>query len=437
MLEAANQTDAEHFRTFAVDEVVRAEQPVWEESLSDHVAKRFQRKIVAIPGPNRQVINSAREARAAWNLQRQERMRSLGQSVDQIKSQPLDEAVSRSHPLIDAVGTAFAQHRPLTLSPDSIWLVIEQGFSHHVLENAEHLRARLVRHEGKKELFAQVPDLSLHSFEMGIQQFSQQIREETNQVLHETLVCNFSTTTPEIRTASEVVLMDCFSAYFEYSMMCVCGIPYVTLTGSADDWRSIRERVEVFAAYDLEWWLVRLRPILDELVRSAEGLASTQFWQSIYKPQAVYGGTSITGWIGDLFPYLGDAPRRRRNHIFQIERIDWGIPIKDGVNSFGGGARGVSQKSFPTGLSSAPVGVRLPDDSKNGFDLLGGFLGVTQNQQDLSLSPMIGWAVAEPVVKPAPSAKITPEQLNLSLRQPATPGQSLKEILARRGKKID
>ena len=435
MLEAANKTDAEHSRTFAVDEVIPADQPVWSEVLYNHVAKRFGRKVVAIPGPERLVINSACEARIAWNNRRREGIFATEAHVNKAKPLSLDGVVSSSHPLIDAVGTAFAQHRPLTLSPDSIWLVIEQGFSHHILENAEQFRARLVRHEGKKELLAQIPDLSLQSFEQGIHQFSSQIREETNQVLHETLVCNFSTTTPEIRTASEVVLMDCFSAYFEYSMYCVCGIPYVTLTGSADDWRSIRERVEVFAAYDLEWWLVRLRLILDELVRSAEGFGSTEFWQSIYKPQAVYGGTSITGWIGDLFPYLNDPPRRRRNHVFQFDRSNWGLPVKAGVDSFGG--IGVSGKSFPTGISSAPVNVTLPDGSKISFDLLGGFLGVAQDARDLALSPMIGWAVTEPVVNREAPAKVTVEQRNLSLRQAATPGQSLQEILARRRKKIE
>ena len=45
-----------------------------------------------------------------------------------------------------AVHIAFSQHRPLSLSPDDIWLVIVQGFSHHVAENAQMLRNRLVRH---------------------------------------------------------------------------------------------------------------------------------------------------------------------------------------------------------------------------------------------------------------------------------------------------
>jgi hypothetical protein len=56
------------------------------------------------------------------------------------------------------VSQAFAEHRPLVLTPDCVWLTIEQGFAHHVAENAETLRPRLVRHEGKQELVAAIDE---------------------------------------------------------------------------------------------------------------------------------------------------------------------------------------------------------------------------------------------------------------------------------------
>src|SRR5690349_296604 len=56
------------------------------------------------------------------------------------------------HPLLGAVHLAFAEHRPLVLSPDAIWLTIAQGVAQHVRQNAERLRSRLVRHEDKKRL---------------------------------------------------------------------------------------------------------------------------------------------------------------------------------------------------------------------------------------------------------------------------------------------
>src|SRR5687767_11833147 len=56
------------------------------------------------------------------------------------------------HPFLGAVHCAFASHYPLVLSPDDIWLCIAQGFATHVELNAEALRDRFVRHQGKKAL---------------------------------------------------------------------------------------------------------------------------------------------------------------------------------------------------------------------------------------------------------------------------------------------
>ena len=47
---------------------------------------------------------------------------------------------------------AYADHRPLVLSPDVVWLIISQGFSRYVNAHTEEMRGLLVFHEGKKDL---------------------------------------------------------------------------------------------------------------------------------------------------------------------------------------------------------------------------------------------------------------------------------------------
>src|ERR1700728_559348 len=56
---------------------------------------------------------------------------------------------SAGHGLLHAVHLAYADHRPLALSPDAIWLALAQGFAMHVHANAERLRGKFVRHEGQ------------------------------------------------------------------------------------------------------------------------------------------------------------------------------------------------------------------------------------------------------------------------------------------------
>jgi hypothetical protein len=344
---------------FAVDDVAPAADRIRNEPLSRSLARRFKREVLLVPEPDRPVINP--------------------------------DAGSQAHPLIDAVGTAFSRHYPLRLSPDAVWLVIAQGFSHHICEHSEALRGRLVRHQGRRELTARVEGLTLAEVAGAIDDFSAQIREASDPVLHETLLCDFSTTTPEVRTASEVVLMDTYSSYFQYEMRCVCGIPSITLIGTREDWERIRARVEVLGTYDLEWWVSRLRPILDLIIETVSGRPGRQFWRAIYKPKHVYATTMVTRWIADLFPYLGDAPDRVPNHVFRHERRDWAIPVAQGVST---STRGVATDSFPSGLSSVPVKVSFPDGTTRDLDFVAGFVGVRQTA-DLSLSPVISWSLAE------------------------------------------
>lgn len=291
-----------------------------------------------------------------------------------------------SNPLVGAVHLAFSRHLPLTLSPDAIWLTIIQGFSHHVTENAEALRARLVRHQGRVELVEEIDDLTIEQVSRAVSGFSGQIREATDPVLHETLVSNFSTTTPDMRTASEVALLDTYSHYFEYTiLLCVCGIPSVTLTGSVEDWRRIRERVEVLGTFGLEWWVARLRPILDEFVRAAEGRPDREFWRGIYKYRSLkgpYASDQVTGWLVDLFPYIGDSPGRKRNPVFGEH-----------------GIREVAAGAFPSGLCSVHVKLKIVDGAgqilkTEELELVAGLLGIEQRKDDLAVSPAISWCLA-------------------------------------------
>ncbi len=356
--------------SFAVDGVEPATRPLWSETLEASLARRFQRGIVMLPGEDRAVVNSVWDE-LPENVRSKSDVRNCG---------------SRLHPLIEAVHLAFSQHRPLTISPDSIWLTIAQGFGRHVNANAEMLRGRLVAHEGQRELTTPVPDLSPVNLENAVGDLCAQIRAASDPVIHDTLVCDFSTTTKSIRTASEIAILDAYSSYFKYVFMCVCGIPRVMLEGTLEDWRRIRDRVEVLATFDLEWWVARLRPILDELVTTADGHPTPEFWQAIYKPKKAYASTLATGWITDLFPYLGDTDRRERNPTLQKQRTGWALPVDSGVGL----------KRFPPGLSSVPVTTVLPDGRQQSMDLVGGFFGVIQDSQTLAVSPLIDWSLTEP-----------------------------------------
>jgi hypothetical protein len=291
-----------------------------------------------------------------------------------------------SNPLVEAIHLAFSRHLPLTLSPDAIWLTIMQGFSHHVNQFPEALRGRLVTHQGQRDLVEQIDQWGAKELTAAVSGFSRQIREATDPAIHDALICDFTTTTAEARTASEVAIMDTYSHYFRYTIkMCVCGIPQITLTGSVDDWQRMRERIEIFESFGMDWWVQRLRPILDQFVLAAAGEPEREFWQGMYKFRPRFGpydASMVTGWVVDLFPYLGDQTNRKRNHAFDD-----------------GGKRDVAAGAFPSGLCKVSVRLRLVDNDRRelltrDLDLVAGLFGL--QQLGTSLAPVISWCLIDP-----------------------------------------
>jgi hypothetical protein len=296
-----------------------------------------------------------------------------------------------THGLVNAVYLAFSEHRPLVLTPDALWITIAQGFAHHITNHAEALRSSVVQHKGKITLEAAAVELLTPDHWSGVvQQWSDGIGQHVRKDLYQLMICDFSTTSPVIRTASQVVMMDAFQQYFNYELVCICGIPSIAVKGSVDDWVRIRERVDVMANFHLDWWTDRLKPICDGFIATVQGAPSQRFWKHIYSPQEMYGGPLITGWLADLFPYvkhrITDAPIVR-NPILDIPRTN--LTEKDGLSS----------SAIPTGLSRAPFTLKSGSiDNEKELEIVAGFFGVRQQADNGRLEPEIGWAVVEPDV---------------------------------------
>lgn len=287
-----------------------------------------------------------------------------------------------NHPLLAAVHMAFSQHRPLVLSPDAVWLTIAQGVAHHMAVHGERLRSRFVAHEGKLELVFEcrgwVEGSPENPWAEAFAGWAAQIREHVGSQLHNALICDFSTTGPVERAASEVVMMDVFERYFHYVMCCVCGIPSVTLRGTPGDWERLAEKIEGLERFDLGWWLEHLRPLCAEFVRASRGQSNRNHWQNICKLQKAYGGDVINGWVAKLFPYLrsfAGGPCNRQNPVFDT-------------------GEGFQSLVAPGGLSCVPftwVDLQVPRERP--MEAVAGLVGVSQHHETGALEPRIGWAV--------------------------------------------
>ncbi|HSH05163.1 MAG TPA: DUF4419 domain-containing protein [Anaerolineae bacterium] len=279
------------------------------------------------------------------------------------------------HPFVAALATAFAQHRPLILKPDHIWLLICQGVATHIRQNAETLRHHFVTHDGQLEL-----ELHRDDFIKGnphnpwasvFPKFTQQIKTHIGPA-HDWFIADFSTTEATEKSAYELVLMSSMQAYFRFTMASLCGIPQITLQGTADDWAWMISAIDRFRPLGLDWWLDELHPILTQLAATARGQADIGFWQSIYKFNSSSLGTWIDGWIIKLFPYIRNREQTITNQEFKAIRTT----------------------SFPSGSSSVPFIWHYLD---NQYDMswLTGFMGISQVTTTKALKPEIGWVMID------------------------------------------
>jgi hypothetical protein len=255
------------------------------------------------------------------------------------------------------------------------------------------VRPRLVRHSGKKRLTVTVPGpmpTDAASWTDATARFAKLLADEIDDA--DLFACDFSTSTEVERTVGRIVLLDAYSPYFALWMVCICGIPSITLTGTVEDWRRIRARVDAVAGFGLERWCRSLAPITDEFVRAASGDADPRFWERIYNPVDAYGGDHITGWIARFYPYLTGSTTDVPNGLLDLpigEPRD--VPTAPGHFYEG---PGITSDLVPATLSRVIVNVNDQVAGGNGAVALhGGLVGIAQDP-DGALRPVAGWYLA-------------------------------------------
>ena len=281
---------------------------------------------------------------------------------------------------------AYADHRPLVLSPDMVWLIISQGFSRYVNAHTEEMRDLLVFHEGEMELVTVSDDnilLPNGDWKLLLNDFSACIAKNTKGELADLMTANFSTTGITERIASQVSLMDVVKKYFIYTRIsATCGIPSITLKGSHEDWQKVLDKVRCLKKYNLEKWASDLEDILKEFVKASKGNHNTSFWQSIVKKRRIdqikAGNWCLTdpkkityldGWFLKFFPNaLGETP----------DSVVWNHDMPQEM----------VRVSFRQVLTDPDSGMPLDTIP---MQLWAGFVGVEEDAKTHALSPKIGW----------------------------------------------
>ena len=294
--------------------------------------------------------------------------------------------------LIQGLSIAYQNHFPIIISPDMIWLLILQGYSRYMEKYAEVDREKYVNFEGQKTLYINRSNLQLAFatekdwagiMDECVEKISKHVGKETIANLQS----NFSTTNDTTLVVSQTSIMSAMKQYFKYEVLFAgCGVSYIILEGSLDDWKKIKSKLNYLSKFSLDWWTNHLIPIIDNIIKTKEfydvhkniNNELIEFWKGMIKVKDgydMYRPAILNGWIIKFIPKLDEEKPKLYEELHEKDIPDQIIscPLKiiEIVESIG--------KKFKIVYSC---------------DLTSGFFGMIQDKKTLAVKPVIGYAIA-------------------------------------------
>ena len=263
---------------------------------------------------------------------------TLGYSFD--KNKKLAYIYSKT-PVLNGFYIAHSNHYPIRIRPDDIWLLIVQAFSNHVNANSESLRYYFVNFKGKQGLNVNFSKSSIDQVtKEDLEDFSEQINEQMKNYLGEeilnVLTPNFTTTDYNSSIVCKISIMGAFKKFFTYEMsLCGCGVPYLILEGTAEDYEKLVSKAEKLKQYDFEWYIKRVMPHLEKMVEAKKGNIDIDYFKNMVQNNAETeyvsglsgrGGHNvkvdyIKGWILSFFAYYSEIDKRKGVERFNAKSI--------------------------------------------------------------------------------------------------------------------
>ena len=303
--------------------------------------------------------------------------------------------------LMQGLVFAYKNHYPINVSPDMIWLLILQGYSRFMDKYSELVREKYVNFEGQKTLYINRYGKPINAFSKEdwngvIDECVEQISDHIGKEIVSNLQSDFSTTNAATLLASQASIMSAMKHYFKYEMLGGgCGVSYITLEGSVEDWEKIKSKLNYLSNFALKWWTKHLIPIIDNIIKTKKYYNKNKkinnelvdFWKTMIRIKGkgdLYDPHILNGWIIKFIPNLdGEHPK-----IYEEINENW----------------------IPDQIISCPLNIL--EDNSNGFkvvykcDIASGFFGMIQDKRTLTVKPVIGYAI---VVEEKETSKMTRE----------------------------
>ena len=304
------------------------------------------------------------------------------------------------HPILEGYYQSYAKHIPVTVNPDILWMLIVQGFSRHIDQNAEKLRNKFVDFDGQKTLVVDgdewtIEEITQEGWERTFEEFVELIKKNAGDSMIKIITPTFSTTTPTIVVSSQIAIMSCFKNYFKYIRLYGgCGFPYINLQGTLKDYEDLKGKVEKLYGFDIDDWIKELIIIVDKIIETKKGKVDVDFWKNMIKNKETIeprGSGELTkvenidGWLLNFYPYYKIEDYHNRCEKL-VRRKDFNEPLD------------VKQlKNIPEEMVEVPLIMHHKIyNTDTELTVKTGFLGMIQEKNGLT-KPEIGWFITNKI----------------------------------------
>ncbi|CAL4184395.1 unnamed protein product, partial [Meganyctiphanes norvegica] len=317
--------------------------------------------------------NQLHEKKQDDQYKREKEDEILHQTLEPVLGPDKEVYYDKDWGLFSAVLACYNNHWVLKTAPDDWWTVVNLRIANAINSHgdAEAIRKFFVDHKGKKIIHVSIDStLSNVDYSWLFSQFSSEIRRNIKAPgFVDLMQADFTTTSPQQLIISQIGLMASVKKYFNYGMMCSCGIPGVEMQGTERDWELLIDKLNnletllhpIIHILELEHWFESTKAIFTNLLETYKGEPDKKWWSHILSWDHAYisgfikSGANWSGW----FPYF--------------------LGCKN---------PGKGPNDFPSGLVSVPLHIedrnKYPPVEDNGL-LLAGTLGFTVSVENKKL----------------------------------------------------
>jgi len=205
---------------------------------------------------------------------------------------------------------AWANHYGVVMTPDIMWHTLLSEVVQIVAENPKayaHLFTETP--DQKQTIIIRTPELVVMPLDVLIYSIKKLVPTNTDVFMPE-----FTTTTDSARFARYASFADLVSPYYNY-MMLACGIPYVDVRGTKEDWQKVATCWKAIGGLlpGHEKFFASVQKTLDAIPNK---MNDPKFWLQMFRLEKCGSGsqTEAFGWFTDLF-------RIQPKHVRYVENF--------------------------------------------------------------------------------------------------------------------